>query len=115
MFEYQATVLRVHDGDTVVLDVDLGFRSHIVEMPIRILGINAPELSTTAGKAALAFAQGLAPAGVAVTLRSEKDRADKFGGRWLGHIELPNGRDFAENMINAGHAKPWDGKGAKPV
>lgn len=115
MYEYRATVLRVHDGDTVVLDVDLGFRNHIVEMPIRILGINAPELATPAGKEAAAFAQELLPPGTVVMLSSDKDRADKYGGRWLGELALPDGRDFGGVMVHTGHALPWDGKGAKPV
>lgn len=120
-YEYRARVVKVHDGDTVVLDVDLGFRTWIRDMAIRIFGINAPELSTPEGKAAAAFAATLAPVGMEVTLFSQKDRADKYGGRWLGDLglaalvqgEAP--RMFSELMVVTGHAKPWDGKGTKPV
>lgn len=42
MYEYNAKVLRVVDGDTFLLDVDLGFHAHIVEK-IRLLGVNTPE------------------------------------------------------------------------
>jgi len=41
-FSYFARVLRVIDGDTFLLDVDLGFHVHITEK-IRLLGVNTPE------------------------------------------------------------------------
>jgi endonuclease YncB( thermonuclease family) len=44
MYEYKAMVLEVHDGDTVLLDIDLGFNVHTVQW-CRLRGINAPELS----------------------------------------------------------------------
>jgi len=43
MFEYQAQLLRVIDGDTVVLSIDLGFDIS-TRQTVRIAGINAPEI-----------------------------------------------------------------------
>jgi endonuclease YncB( thermonuclease family) len=66
---YPARVQTVHDGDTIYLDIDLGF-DHLISardfdghprLACRVYGINAPELSTEAGKAAALFAQTLLP------------------------------------------------------
>lgn len=46
MFEYNASVIRVIDGDTMVLDIDLGFYTH-VHNTVRLMGINTPETRTT--------------------------------------------------------------------
>ena len=42
MYEYKGTIRRVIDGDTLVIDVDLGFHVHTV-VHVRLAGINAPE------------------------------------------------------------------------
>jgi len=36
---------RIIDGDTVVCQIDLGFRTHM-EQPVRLTGVNAPELTS---------------------------------------------------------------------
>lgn len=43
MYTYRARVVRVIDGDTVVLDIDLGFDIHHIKS-CRLYGINAYEL-----------------------------------------------------------------------
>lgn len=109
---YDATVNEVIDGDTVQCDVDLGFRVHVT-MTVRMWGIDAPEKSTEPGKAANTMLAQLLPCGKAITLRSIKDRTDKYGGRWLGTI-IAGGRNINEYMVEMGHAKPWAGHGPKP-
>lgn len=52
-YVYSAQVVKVTDGDTVVVDADLGFRVHQV-MSLRLRGINAPE------KKGATYLQGLA-------------------------------------------------------
>ena len=44
MYEYQAFVRDVYDGDTVTVDMDLGFDHLIRSMKLRLYGINTPEL-----------------------------------------------------------------------
>lgn len=130
---YTATVAAIHDGDTIDVDlllirqarglktdVDLGFNVHhgpggvwLRRQAVRLLGCNAPELATPAGKAALAFLETLLKVGDPVTLVSES--WDKYGGRVDGRITLSDGRDLTAVMIAAGQAAVWDGTGAKPV
>lgn len=45
MYTYNAKVVRVVDGDTVVLDIDLGFTIHW-KSSCRLYGINTPELNS---------------------------------------------------------------------
>jgi len=54
VYDYQAQVLNVHDGDTLRLRTDLGFYIRF-DQTVRLAGLNAPELSTPEGKAAQAF------------------------------------------------------------
>lgn len=99
---YPATVVRVVDGDTVRLNLDLGL--HIWRTDnCRIAGINTPELGTAAGSAAKAAAESLLPVGAAVVFTSTA--LDKYG-RPLGRLTR-GGADFAEAMLAAGHAVPY--------
>jgi|SRR6266516_326124 len=106
MYDYPATVVRVVDGDTVHLSVDLGFYVELHDRSVRIAHIDAPELSTDAGKAAKAYAQGLLGVGSQVTLLSHE--LDKYG-RVLGSLTLSDGRDFGKAMIDAEQAVPYEG------
>jgi endonuclease YncB( thermonuclease family) len=101
-----ATVVRVVDGDTFVLKLDLGW--HItLEERCRIAGINAPELALEEGQAALTWARGALPIGMGVTFTSHS--LDKYG-RPLGSISMtsPQGAvyDYAAEILAAGHAVP---------
>ena len=115
-YHYDAIVTDVHDGDTVTVDVDLGFKAWLRGIRIRMYGINAPELSTPEGPVAQKFLAGLvalAP-GRRVTLETFKDREDKYGGRWLGTLWI-GGKNMNLAMIDGGHAKPYFGAGPKPL
>jgi len=46
MYEYKARVVRVIDGDTVDVDVDLGFGIWMNNERVRIMGIDTPESRT---------------------------------------------------------------------
>ena len=46
MYEYKCKVLRVVDGDTVDVDIDLGFGIVLSDERVRIMGIDTPESRT---------------------------------------------------------------------
>ena len=73
----------------------------------RVYGINAPELRTVEGKAALAFAQTLIAVGDRCIVSSYG--WDKYGGRFDGTITRADGRDFGTEMLDAGQAVPYGG------
>lgn len=100
-FDYPARVVRLVDGDTVHLEIDLGFHLHLIDRSTRIAGIDAPELTTEAGKAARDYAAKLLPIGTAIQLRSHS--LDKYG-RVLGSLTLPDGSDYGQAMIAARQA-----------
>lgn len=81
-YTYPATVVRVVDGDTVILLIDVGFYVH-VRQSVRLLDIYAPELSTIDGQKAKIALQRLYPSGCAVFVQTR--RRDKYG-RWLGRL-----------------------------
>lgn len=97
-----ATVLEVVDGDTVRLDLDLGWHIRLTAR-CRIAGINAPEMNVPEGKAAKAYAQTLLKPGDEVGFLSTS--LDKYG-RPLGEIVLANLTIFSDLMLSAGHAAP---------
>jgi endonuclease YncB( thermonuclease family) len=99
---YPAVVLTVHDGDTMRVDLDLGFGIHATDFACRVYGINAPELATDAGKVALAYALTLVKPGDKVTVLSHS--WDKYGGRFDGQVTLADGTDFAAHMLSSGNA-----------
>ena len=99
-------VLRVIDGDTMVVSIDLGFNLALTQT-IRIKGIDAPETRTTAlkekarGQAAKAFAEAWLQ-GKHLLIKTTRD--DKYG-RMLGDfICTKTGAAFAEAMLIANHA-----------
>ena len=111
-YSYDAVLVDVHDGDTVTLDVDLGF-STTRRMHVRLFGINSPEMSTDAGMPAREHLRSLLR-GPGLVLMSIKDRADKYGDRYLGILWIGN-KNMNQQMVDDGFAKSWDGKGVKPV
>lgn len=109
-----ATVVRVVDGDTLALRLDLGWHIYL-DARCRLIGCNAPEMVTDEGKAARAWVvdmlHGLGAdmqgAGAEVTFISHA--LDKYG-RPLGQVLIttPQGDtiDLGGQLIAAGHAVP---------
>ena len=46
MYEYRCKVVKVIDGDTVDVDIDLGFGIWQMDERVRIMGIDTPESRT---------------------------------------------------------------------
>jgi len=90
-YVYDAYVVRVVDGDTLVLDIDLGLRVWSRGQHVRLLGINMPERVTTLGILATSQLSDLVYART-VLLRTAKDRDDKYGRLlatvWVGETNV---------------------------
>jgi endonuclease YncB( thermonuclease family) len=111
------TVTEVHDGDTVMGILDLGFRVSMAAS-CRLAGMNARELSMPGGQEArqhLADLVGIGPIPKTIRLSVSSVAIDKFAGRFDALLWLPSGESASAVMIRDGYAVAWDGKGAKPV
>lgn len=94
MYEYKAKVVNVVDGDTMDLEVDLGFRIYH-KIRVRLLGINTPEKFGTErelGEICSEYAKRLW-LNQEVVIRSEKEETDvnkDSFGRWLINMKFLN-------------------------
>lgn len=109
---YPGLVVRVTDGDSAAISVDLGWYTWRLSS-IRLFGINAIELRDPGGAEARAHLAALLPAGQKVTVISHGP--DKYGGRTGAQIILPDGRDVSTVMIADGYAVAWTGSGPRPT
>lgn len=95
MFEYAGKVVRIVDGDTVDLDIDLGFSIWMKKQRIRLQAVDAPESRTrdleekVYGMMAKTFVKDKIPVGSMVRVRTVLDNKGKFG-RTLGLIYFNN-------------------------
>jgi len=95
MYEYSALVTDVYDGDTITVDLDLGFGIVMRGQKFRLLGIDAPEVRGLERPEGLKSAVWLRDKIVnrRVTIITVKNRrgADSKGkfGRWLASVYLP--------------------------
>jgi micrococcal nuclease len=79
----------VYDGDSITVDIDLGFNHWMLNQKIRLFGINTPEVrgaERTLGLIARDRLRELIE-GRDIILSSHRDRAGKYG-RWLGTIYI---------------------------
>ena len=103
MYEYRCKVVHIVDGDTVDVDIDLGFGVWMKKQRIRLYGIDTPESRTRDleekkyGLAAKEFLSGMLDDEAGIILKTYKDKEGKFG-RILG--ELWRNTDFADQSIN---------------
>lgn len=106
-YRYEARLVRVVDGDTVLLNVRLGFYM-TAEIRFRLAAINAPRLQDAGleGEMARDWLHA-ALQGEAIVVESRK--TEKYG-RWLGYLYTPgNTKSINQQMVDAGHAKPYPG------
>ncbi len=127
LYTYVCRVVRVIDGDTVDVIVDLGFgiaMGQYAPVRLRLADIDAPEMRTEEGQAAKDFADfwltsscpaacdGTSGCGPFLlrTVKSKRatDTRDSFG-RYLAQVApIDGGQTLNEALIEAGHARRWE-------
>ena len=91
MFEYQCKIVKVIDGDTADVDIDLGFGVWMKKQRVRFYGVDTPESRTSDkeekvyGLIAKEFVLSHLPIGSTQVLRTKKDGVGKYG-RILGEF-----------------------------
>lgn len=119
MYEYRCKVIKVIDGDTVDVDIDLGFDIMLRDERVRIMGIDTPESRTRdkvekkfglASKARLKELIGGKSGPILKTQINKKgeDMRGKFG-RILGDFVTDDGRMVTDILVEEGHAVAYFG------
>ena len=109
IWRYPAVIRHVIDGDTIAASINMGVPTHYVTS-VRVEHVNCAEAGTPAGADDTAYATTELPTDTQVLITSRK--LEKYG-RVLGAVALPDGRDYGTNLINAGHAQPYEGAGPR--
>lgn len=103
MYEYNCTIKRVVDGDTVDIDIDLGFDVVLSNQRVRLYGIDTPESRTRDlvekkyGKAASRFLEKSLEKGARIKTR--KDAKGKYG-RILGEFIVYDAETDSYRSVN---------------
>lgn len=89
MYIYNAKVTKVYDGDTITVDIDLGFDMIFKGQSIRLFGINAPEVRGESKSIGIISRDRLNELifGKTIQIQTIKDSKEKYG-RYLGIILL---------------------------
>jgi micrococcal nuclease len=111
MFEYYVKkVTKVVDGDTIDVDIDLGFDISFSSR-VRLAGIDTPESRTkdlaekALGLEAKAYLKHAIDSAKAVVIKTEKMNSSEKYGRILGWLYLDGDTvSVNDHMINDGHA-----------
>jgi endonuclease YncB( thermonuclease family) len=107
-----AQILRVIDGDTILVAAR-PWPQQTVEVYVRIRGIDAPELKSKcnsvrqAGGDARQALEALTQA--SGTIQLVNISGDKYFGRIVADVVLPDGRSAGSDLLLAGLVQPYDG------
>ena len=123
MYEYKCKIVKIVDGDTVDVDIDLGFGVWLKDERVRIMGIDTPESRTSDkvekvfGTAAKNRLKELLEKDCFLRTFAAKDGEDMKGkfGRILGDFVLDDDRMATEVLIAEGHAVKYHGQNKADV
>jgi micrococcal nuclease len=102
-YVYRALLISVYDGDTITVDVDLGYGVWMRGVKIRLSRINTPELrrpTLIAGRASRDHLQELL-SNPEIIIKSTKK--GKYG-RWLAEVWNVDGVNVNDRMMRDGYA-----------
>jgi len=114
MYQYKAIITKVIDGDTVDVDIDLGFEAWLRNQRIRLYGIDTPE-SRTSDKVEKVFGNlakskilEFCPVGSSIILQTKTDDSRGKYGRILGEL-IVDGVNVNQYMIDNNYAVAYFG------
>lgn len=126
MYEYKVKVLKVVDGDTVDVDIDLGFKVWLRNERVRLHGIDTPESRTRDleekkyGLAAKNFLKTALKNGTVVMKVHDRGKFGRILGELFikdneGHPVFENQISINEHMIINKHAVAYYGQSKEDV
>lgn len=117
MYQYRAKILKVLDGDTVDIDLDLGFNIILANQRVRMAGIDTPESRTTNAEEKVRgqlskkkLAEKLPVGSYAIIETQKPDSNDDKFGRILGVFILEDGTRVNDWLIKNNYAVPYKGE-----
>ena len=117
MYEYKVNILKVVDGATVDVDIDLGFGVWLRNERVRIVGIDCPESRTSDriekvfGEAAKQRLTSLLSSEATLISQISKMGENMKGkfGRILGDFKTINDQIISTTLMEEGHAVAYNG------
>ena len=117
MHEYSCVITKIIDGDTVDIDIDLGFDCWLRKQRIRLYGIDTPESRTRDkqekryGLAAKRFVENFIPVGSSAILKTKEK--GKYG-RYLGDMKVGS-KWLCKALLDNHHAVKYFGQSKKDI
>jgi len=106
-YTYNAKCTDVYDGDSITVDIDLGFNVILSKQKIRLLGIDTPELRGDEREQGLVVRDYVRDLvlGKELILESHRDKSGKYG-RWLGTLYVDD-VNINQLLLDENLAKPY--------
>ena len=116
----EARIIDIHDGDT--MKVVFMYGNKPFKIAIRILGIDAPEITAGAGRLPEEKIAAIKVRDFLIDYFKDKttgrfsivdvkiDDWDKYGGRVLADVILEDGRTITDLLIEKGYGRRYDGE-----
>ena len=120
MYEYNCKVVRIIDGDTVDVDIDLGFDVWLTKQRIRLFGVDTPESRTRDmvekkfGILAKNFVKGRLPVASMQVLRTRLDDSRGKFGRILGEFVMED-TTLNQLLIITNNGVPYFGQSKEEI
>lgn len=117
MFEYQCRITKIIDGDTIDVDIDLGFDQWFCNQRIRLYGIDTPESRTRDleekkyGLKAKEFVEDFMPVGSSAIIKTAEK--GKYG-RYLGDFRVGN-KWLCKELLASHNAVPYHGQSKSDI
>jgi endonuclease YncB( thermonuclease family) len=118
MYQYEVKLVRVIDGDTFVCNIDLGFGIWLNNQHCRLLGVDAPEKNTEAGKNAKAYTEKWferMTKGNYTTYVNVNAKDDKYGRRLVTLYSSDAGISLNLLLQDESMATAYDGRSKRGV
>ena len=111
-FVYECTLVKVVDGDTIDVTLDLGFNVLLYNQRVRLAGIDTPE-SRTRNKEEKVLGLAAKARLKEICEENKKFKIQSLGkgkyGRILGIPYTFDGKDMCQMLMEEGHAREYDG------
>ena len=118
---YRAKVLRIIDGDTIDVDLDLGFTVWMRKQRIRLAGIDTPESRTRnkeekkRGLLSKAKLKELCPTGSTIKVKTELDKERGKFGRVLGTLITMDDLNINQHLVENNYAVAYHGQSKSDI